>query len=181
MQSIQEKLVTAVGNLVDMLEYRGIDVSELAPLRALTVDDVQKELTPEYLKSLTIQLPAVAVYFAVDFARDTVTELKDTTIVVCLQKPKPSALVNKTAQVFHVDELLINITKNALVPQHERVSSKDEIKRILAQLMAEFTQLPVIFENDAMAKYIGSKSGELVRVIRKSKQAGEFVVYRAVM
>ena len=69
-------------------------------------------------------------------------------------------------QVFHVDELLVDITKNALVPRHELIEEEMEIKLILKSLRADANQLPRISLDDPMAKFVGAKPGNIVRIYR---------------
>jgi DNA-directed RNA polymerase I, II, and III subunit RPABC1 len=39
-------------------------------------------------------------------------------------------------------------------------------------------QLPIILKTDAMAKYLGLKNGDIIKITRVSPTAGEYVVYR---
>lgn len=173
-------LVSCMHNLVAMLQYRGVDVADLEPLLYIRPSEVPADVDDEYLQQMKIDLPTVAVYFANDFStKNTITQEKDTTIVVSFS-PVDTLKMKQfpNVQFFAVDELLINITNNKLVPRHEIV--KDP-QYILKQLMATPSQLPKILVTDPMAKYIGAKPGDIVRIIRNSKQAGEYVVYRIVV
>ena len=167
-----------------MLEYRGLDVIELDPYRYMTVNDLQDDITnQQFLNTLTIQLPDIAVYFFVDLPQERLPEVKRHTICVSINPPRPQALkqLPTNAVAFSLNELLINPTKHELVPRHELVDDEAEIKEVLNNLKVQFTQLPKIFVTDPMARYVGARSGDLMRITRVEKLAGEYVVYRAVI
>jgi DNA-directed RNA polymerase I, II, and III subunit RPABC1 len=49
---------------------------------------------------------------------------------------------------------------------------------VLRKYRAKEQQLPKILVTDPMAKYLGARKGNLVKIIRDSTTAGEYVVYR---
>ncbi len=67
-----------------------------------------------------------------------------------------------------------------LVPKHELLS-KEEAKELLKILGVRKEDLPKIRADDPIAKEIGAKPGDIVRIIRESKTAGRSVVYRLVI
>lgn len=73
-----------------------------------------------------------------------------------------------------------NILEHELVPQHVILSEK-EVKKVLETYAIEKEQLPKIFNTDPVIKEIGAKPGQVVKIIRKSKIAGEAVIYRLVI
>jgi DNA-directed RNA polymerase subunit H (RpoH/RPB5) len=82
-------------------------------------------------------------------------------------------------QVFHIKELQFNITKHVLVPRHELISDESEVKNIINRysLKTKF-QLPHILKTDPMSRYLGLKSGDIVKITRPSQTAAEYVTYR---
>jgi DNA-directed RNA polymerase subunit H len=72
------------------------------------------------------------------------------------------------------------VTDHELVPKHEIVPVEEAIK-ILKELGVRPEQLPYLKASDPVAREIGAKPGDLVRIIRKSPTAGRVVVYRYVM
>ncbi|MEM0035243.1 MAG: DNA-directed RNA polymerase subunit H [Desulfurococcus sp.] len=74
----------------------------------------------------------------------------------------------------------INILEHELVPKHETLTP-EEAYEVLKKLGVEPWQLPWISINDPVIKAIGAKPGDIVRIIRKSPTAGEFVTYRYVI
>jgi DNA-directed RNA polymerase I, II, and III subunit RPABC1 len=82
-------------------------------------------------------------------------------------------------QIFDIKELQFNITNHILVPKHDLINDENEVKSIIDKynLKTKF-QLPHILKNDPMSKYLGLKSGDVIKVSRTSPTAGEYVVYR---
>ncbi len=74
----------------------------------------------------------------------------------------------------------IRLQDHILVPKHE-VLSKEEAEEVLKTLGVKPEQLPKIREDDPIAKEIGAKVGDIVRIIRESPTAGKSIVYRLVI
>jgi DNA-directed RNA polymerases I, II, and III subunit RPABC1 len=80
---------------------------------------------------------------------------------------------------FHIKELLINIYRHRLVPEHIPISDKDEINKIMKNYSIKSKyQFPIILNTDPICKYLNIKSDTLVKIIRPSKTSGEYVLYR---
>jgi DNA-directed RNA polymerase subunit H len=75
---------------------------------------------------------------------------------------------------------MLNVLDHEMVPKHE-ILTQQEKKEILEKFGVEKEQLPVILESDPVAKAIGAKAGDVLRIIRKSQTAGETVYYRTVV
>lgn len=73
-----------------------------------------------------------------------------------------------------------NILEHELVPRHE-VLPPQEAARILRELGIRPEQLPWLRVTDPVARAIGAKPGDIVRIYRKSPTSGEVVVYRYVV
>ncbi|KSW11652.1 DNA-directed RNA polymerase subunit H [Pyrodictium occultum] len=73
-----------------------------------------------------------------------------------------------------------NILEHDLVPRHEIVPP-EEAARILRELGVRPEQLPWLRVTDPVARAIGAKPGDIVRIYRKSPTSGEVVVYRYVV
>ncbi len=78
---------------------------------------------------------------------------------------------------FLIKELLMNITHHELVPKHIIVNDEEK-KCVLKKYKIKESQLPKILVIDPVAKYLGLRRGQLVKIIRNSETAGLHVVYR---
>ncbi len=78
------------------------------------------------------------------------------------------------------EEVLRRILEHEYVPKVEIVP-KEEAKELLKRLNAKVYQLPWIRASDPLARAVGAKPGMILRIIRRSETAGEFVTYRFVV
>ncbi len=73
-----------------------------------------------------------------------------------------------------------NILEHELVPKHEVVPPEEAVQ-VLRQLGVKPQQLPWLRVTDPVARAIGAKPGDIVRIHRKSPTSGEIIVYRYVV
>ena len=72
------------------------------------------------------------------------------------------------------------VSDHMLVPKHE-VLSEEEKKLLLTQFNATESQFPYLFAIDPVAREIGAKPGDMVKITRVSDTAGETTYYRFVV
>jgi len=73
-----------------------------------------------------------------------------------------------------------SILEHELVPKHEILSIEEAVK-LLKELGIRPEQLPWIRASDPVARELGAKPGDIIRIIRKSQTAGESIAYRFVI
>lgn len=66
------------------------------------------------------------------------------------------------------------------VPKHELLSIEEAYK-VLKELGVKPEQLPWIRASDPVARALGAKPGDIIRIIRKSPISGETIIYRYVI
>jgi DNA-directed RNA polymerase subunit H (RpoH/RPB5) len=112
-----------------------------------------------------------------------------TVVVVVRDKPNTAALRGLSApgangadadvQLFSLEELQYNPSRNDLVPPHHPITDEATIAAILERHHAKAAQFPQILSSDAMARYFGLKPGQLVAITRVSPSCGTTIAYRS--
>jgi DNA-directed RNA polymerase subunit H len=72
------------------------------------------------------------------------------------------------------------VKKHVLVPEHSLVSEREK-KKILEKYKISVFDLPQIKKNDSAIKDLDVKSGDVIKITRKSPTAGESIFYRCVV
>lgn len=110
------------------------------------------------------------------------------TIIITLSKPSDSVVEilrqhlmvkeNTLVQMFHISHLSFDISKNRKVPKH-RILSNDEITKITKKYNFEnLKSLPKIDSQDAMARWIGARPGDVIEITGLCVTSAENIRYR---
>ncbi|NWG09565.1 MAG: DNA-directed RNA polymerase subunit H [Nitrososphaerales archaeon] len=78
------------------------------------------------------------------------------------------------------EKLSVKVTDHVFVPHHEILPPK-EVEKFLKKYNVRIDQLPYILSTDPVMKEKGAKPGDLIKITRKSKTAGEVTYYRYVI
>ncbi|MFH1631139.1 MAG: DNA-directed RNA polymerase subunit H [Candidatus Aenigmatarchaeota archaeon] len=74
----------------------------------------------------------------------------------------------------------IDIFQSNLVPKHE-ILDDDEKNKLLEKLGITSKQLPKIKSSDPAVKAIEAKKGDVIKIIRNSPTASNYLYYRVVV
>ncbi|KAI8111673.1 hypothetical protein M9435_004172 [Picochlorum sp. BPE23] len=150
----------------------------------LTIFVSKRDDPTDHIFVFFIEEPKVGVKSIKNVAEKMRSDGVSRSIIVIQEKITPFARQSLTEmqpkymiEVFKESELLVNITKHILVPEH-RVLTNEEKKTLLARYKVKETQLPRIQFNDPVARYYGMSRGQVVRIVRPSETAGRYVTYR---
>ncbi|MDO5851390.1 MAG: DNA-directed RNA polymerase subunit H [Methanobacteriaceae archaeon] len=72
-----------------------------------------------------------------------------------------------------------DILKHHFVPEHT-ILSEEEVSKVLKEADVRLDQLPKILPDDPVVKAIGAEEGDVIKLNRESRTAGEFISYRIV-
>jgi DNA-directed RNA polymerase subunit H len=72
------------------------------------------------------------------------------------------------------------VSTHFLIPKHELLT-KEEAAQVVARFNGTPSQFPYIQSTDSIAKEVGAKPGDFVRITRASETAGTSIYYRYVV
>jgi DNA-directed RNA polymerase I, II, and III subunit RPABC1 len=82
-------------------------------------------------------------------------------------------------QYFTSQQLMFNPTKHEYVPKHTKLT-EEEVKEFMKEYMTRTKMhMHVILQNDPIAKWIGLKHGDIVKINRYNENSGESFSYRS--
>jgi DNA-directed RNA polymerase subunit H (RpoH/RPB5) len=195
---------TILTHLGEMLEARGDDISEFMEHGDAILQQDPSRYT-DHADFTVLDTDNTTVIFALtkDISRKLFnTTFKDMTtkekihekfirkniIIILSEMPisshisnlqqKEKLLEGGQIQIFLKAELMYNPCKHELVPKHEKLTDI-EIKELLEKYnLRSKAQLPTILKTDVMARWLGLRTGDIVRITRYNDTSGEYFFYR---
>ena len=73
-----------------------------------------------------------------------------------------------------------NILKHEFVP-YFKVLSSEEVEKLLTAYNIKKGDLPKMLVTDPVSRGIGTREGDIVKIIRRSRTAGESIAFRLVV
>lgn len=161
----------------------------------------------ENFDTVTVTLPESKVYtfggvLIIDSERSRITAPEFNTIVkfanennfsggiIVLTPSKPSDSIlqlvrkyisekeNQLIQIFYKSHLNFSYARHRKVPKH-RILSAEEVEKVIKETnVLKLTNFPKIDSQDAMAKWIGARPGDVVEVTGMCMGSGENKRYR---
>lgn len=83
----------------------------------------------------------------------------------------------RTAHIFQLEHIAIDISKHAYVPTQECIRDEPSVREILTECNATRAQLPVIRRTDPQAKLMRMSPGDVCKITR-STVSGDVIAYR---
>ena len=119
---------------------------------------------------------------------EIIEEHGDTINIIIIIKDKIASAVKteleknlySNLEIFTHNELIFNITKNYLVPQHILLNEEEKQEIYKKYNMKNNDNFQQILVKDPVAKYYAMKVGDLCKIIRSSPSSGIGISYRAV-
>lgn len=81
-------------------------------------------------------------------------------------------------QYFQVKNLLFNPTRHMLVPKHIKLTNEEVTEVMEKYLIKGKIQMPYIMHGDPIAKWLGLKQGDVVKIERYNENSGLSYYYR---
>ena len=82
-------------------------------------------------------------------------------------------------QYFQVKQLMFNPTKHEYVPQHIKLADSEVGDFMKKYMIRSKLDMSRIYPNDPIAKWLGLKYGDIVKIIRYNENSGESYYYRS--
>jgi DNA-directed RNA polymerase subunit H (RpoH/RPB5) len=184
-------------HIKDMLEARGDDVTYIEE-HGDAVDAMRY-----YSEPIVLSTNNTTVFFALskeilkgwrvqeESVETMVNTHKTKNFILVLLDAPSSALMNHLVawdkelqamggmlQVFYMKELMYNPLKHVLVPRHEKLTETEAKEMMEQYLIKHKAQLPIISRNDPIARRLGLRTGDIVRITRYNDTSGMYYYYR---
>ena len=84
-------------------------------------------------------------------------------------------------QYFQQKQLMFNPTEHAFVPEHIKLTTEEANEIMSKYMIKSKLQMPIILHNDIIAKWLGLKQGDIVKIKRFNENSGISYYYRYCM
>jgi len=81
-------------------------------------------------------------------------------------------------QFFYTKQLMYNPTKHEYVPEHIKLTEEETTNIMKNNMIRSKLYMPIILHNDPIAKWLGLKQGDVVKIIRYNENSGLSFYYR---
>lgn len=81
-------------------------------------------------------------------------------------------------QYFQQKQLMFNPTEHVFVPEHIKLSAEEANEMMNKYMIKSKHQMPIILHNDIIAKWLGLKQGDIVKIKRYNENSGVSYYYR---
>jgi DNA-directed RNA polymerase subunit H (RpoH/RPB5) len=82
-------------------------------------------------------------------------------------------------QYFHTQQLMFNPTKHEYVPKHTKLTEEESIEFMKKYMIRSKLHMPVILHTDPVAKWLGLKQGDIIKIDRYNENSGISYYYRS--
>ena len=186
---VPEKVSRAWATIRQMLDDRGVPYPAAVGIGDMEVRELAQEFTTF---GITInETTAVAFHTSSTTIKktDLFNAIDDATHVILVFHTKPQGTTTRsitgegaskgvTFEFFELTALQYNVSNHIYVPKHEKVSREDVDAILKTYYLKSKFHLPQILENDPMARYLGLKHGDVVKITRPSQNSGKTIFYR---
>ena len=102
-------------------------------------------------------------------------------IVIDITTKAKTQLLNSSGfEVFKISEIIRDISNHHLVPKHNLLNIEDSTK-VMTEYNLKKKDMPRIFIDDIMARYLYAKKDDVIQIIRYSTSSGYSTLYRLVV
>ena len=141
--------------------------------------DIVTRLYFEYLEGFKISANDISLFFS------KMKDVKADTGIIVISGQLTSQAKQKLTDInfelqiecFTIAELMVNITEHSYVPKHILLNEVEK-NILLKRYKIKENQLPKILTTDPVARYLGLRKGNVVKIIRDSETSGKYVTYR---
>ncbi len=81
---------------------------------------------------------------------------------------------------INVRHMAVKEIKHILIPAHSKLSEKEKAE-LFDSYKITIKEMPAILKSDPAIQHLDVKEGDVIKIVRKSPTAGEYVHYRVVI